>query len=79
MSEATIELARLALVRGFAKDGAVEWIGATGISMLPAIRSGDDLLVDFRVPRPRLGHVVLFETGGRLVVAAWSGTARAGR
>jgi hypothetical protein len=67
MTEAPLDLARRGLIEHYREQEAVEWIKAVGTSMLPAVREGDVLLVDFRARRPRLGQVVLFWGSGQFV------------
>lgn len=57
------ELVGAVLVRG----GHV-WLVASGESMLPALRPGDELLFGpLREGEPRLGQVVLWQRGGKLI------------
>jgi Peptidase S24-like len=67
MPDPALRAARLALFERYREQRAVEWIGATGTSMLPAIGEGDRLLVDFGETRMRLGDIVLFPGGGQLL------------
>lgn len=62
------DLARLAMLETWRRDGAEAWIEATGGSMLPLIRPGDRLLVAFGEQGARRGDVILFRRGD-LVVA----------
>ncbi len=62
------DLARLAMLETWRRDGAEAWIEATGGSMLPLIRPGDRLLVGFGAQDAGRGDVILFRHGG-LVVA----------
>ena len=62
------DLARLAMLETWRRDGAEAWIEATGGSMLPLIRPGDRLLVGFGAQEAVHGDVILFRHGG-LVVA----------
>jgi Peptidase S24-like len=62
------DLARLAMLETWRRDGAEAWIEATGGSMLPLIRPGDRLLVGFGARDVEPGDVILFRHDG-LVVA----------
>ena len=62
------DLARLAMLETWRRDGAEAWIEATGGSMLPLIHPGDRLLVGFGAQEAGPGDVILFRQGG-LVVA----------
>jgi hypothetical protein len=62
------DLARIAMLETWRRDGAEAWIEATGGSMLPLIRPGDRLLVGFGEQDARRGDVIVFRHGG-LVVA----------
>ena len=62
------DLARLAMLETWRRDGAEAWIEATGGSMLPLIHPGDRLLVGFGAQEAGRGDVILFRQGG-LVVA----------
>jgi Peptidase S24-like len=62
------DLARIAMLETWRRDGVEHWIEATGASMLPLIRPGDRLLVAFGERDARPGDVVLFRHDG-LVVA----------
>lgn len=62
------DLARVAMLETWRRDGAEASIEATGGSMLPLIRPGDRLLVGFGEQDVRLGDVIIFRHGG-LVVA----------
>ena len=62
------DLARLAMLETWRRDGAEAWIEATGGSMLPLIHPGDRLLVGFGAHPAVQGDVILFRHGG-LVVA----------
>jgi hypothetical protein len=62
------DLARLAMLETWRRDGAEAWIEATGSSMLPLIRPRDRLLVGFGEQQVRRGDVIVFRQGG-LVVA----------
>ena len=61
------ELARIAVLETWRRDGAEAWIEATGRSMLPLIRPGDRLLVGFGEQEARLGDVIIFRHGGQVV------------
>lgn len=45
-----------------------QWIRATGGSMWPTIRDGDEVLVTAPIGDPRIGQVVLVEASARLVL-----------
>lgn len=62
------DLARVAMLETWRRDGVEASIEATGGSMLPLIRPGDRLLVGFGDQDVRLGDVIIFRHGG-LVVA----------
>jgi Peptidase S24-like len=61
------DLARLAVLEAWRRDGATDWIEATGGSMLPLIRPGDRLLVRFGAAEVRRGDVVIFRHAGAIV------------
>ena len=62
------DLARMAMLETWRRDGADAWIEATGGSMLPLIHPGDRLLVSFGEQDVHPGNVIIFRHGG-LVVA----------
>jgi hypothetical protein len=61
------DLARLAMLETWRRDGAEAWIEATGGSMLPLIHPGDRLLVGFGAHPAVQGDVILFRHGGLIV------------
>jgi Peptidase S24-like len=61
------DLARLALLETWRRDGAEAWIEATGNSMLPLIQPGDRLRVAFGEQDARRGDVIIFRHGGMVV------------
>jgi hypothetical protein len=61
------DLARSAVLETWRREGAQDWIEATGGSMLPLIRPGDRLLVRFGETDVRRGNVVVFRHDGMIV------------
>jgi hypothetical protein len=57
----------LALFAFYRSTRAREWVDASGSSMHPLIHPGDKLLVEFGTDLPRLGEIVVFADGGRVV------------
>lgn len=70
------DLARIAMLETWRRDGAEAWIEATGGSMLPLIRPGDRLLVGFGEQEARRGDVILFRLGGMIVAHRVVGSRR---
>ena len=70
------DLARLALLETWRRDGAEAWIEATGNSMLPLIQPGDRLLVGFGEQGVRRGNVIIFRHGGMVVAHRVVGSRR---
>jgi signal peptidase I len=70
--------ARLRQLAAFAfhhSAGTAAWVAASGSSMQPLIRAGDELYVEFGPRRYRLGDIVVFPEGGRFVahrVVGWT-------
>jgi Peptidase S24-like len=65
VANSTLALASFAVYK---TRGASEWVAVSGVSMLPLIRSGDEVLVRFGPERPKRGEIVLFWENGRMVV-----------
>lgn len=60
--------AQRAILDGFRRSGASEWIGLGGASMRPIVPAGSRALVDFGDRQPRVGAVVLADVNGRFLV-----------
>jgi hypothetical protein len=65
---ATLVPARRGLFELYRTRGASVWIEAVGSSMQPSIRDGDWLLLDFAACEAKIGEIVFFPLGQRLVV-----------
>ncbi len=59
--------ARRGLFQLYREQNATVWIEATGVSMLPSIRSGMWLLVEFGPPELAVGEIALFARGDTIV------------
>jgi len=66
-TEHTRAAARRALFELYRERGDCVWVEATGSSMLPFIRDGFWLLVDFGLREARLGEIAVFPCGDRIV------------
>ena len=64
---AKLSQARRLLLDAYRRDAATEWIQATGRSMLPLVRPGTWMLVEFGVSPERIGEIVLFSRDGIFV------------
>jgi hypothetical protein len=60
------DLARTGLLESYRREGAEAWLTTDGGSMLPLIRPGSRVLVEFGA-RPVVGEVILFPMGGAYV------------
>lgn len=70
------DLARSAVLEAWRRDGAEDWIEATGGSMLPLIGPGDRLLVRFGEPVVERGDVIIFRHDGLIVAHRVVGSRR---
>jgi hypothetical protein len=65
---ASLPQARRLLLEAYLRDTATEWIQATGRSMIPLVRPGTWMLVEFGASPQRVGEIVLFRRN-EIVVA----------
>lgn len=70
------DLARIAMLETWRRDGVEHWIDATGASMLPLIRPHDRLLVGFGEQDARRGDVIVFRHDGLIVAHRVVGSRR---
>ena len=60
------DLARAGVLASYRREGAQAWLRTRGPSMLPLIRPGSQVLVEFGA-KPAVGEVILFPIGGAFV------------
>jgi len=60
---AKLPQARRLLLDAYRREAATEWIQAAGASMLPLVRPGMWMLVEFGASPQRVGEIVLFRRG----------------
>lgn len=73
--EGDARLRQLAVFAVHHGAGTAAWVVASGSSMQPLIRAGDELYVEFGPRRYHLGEIVVFPEGGRFVahrVVGWT-------